>query len=118
MIDRRTRRSDKTGEALSLLLEAVRDRSEVSSIAIVDSRGRLVTGYGDEGELEVLGTVAAPAAHGFMSPAFDRLTAGTDVLARAIETKAGTVYLAALGSRVGRMVDAARGVERILRRAG
>lgn len=115
MDNRRTRRSDDPREALRLLLEAVRDRSEVSAIAIVDAKGRVLSGFGDEGELDVLGTVAAPAAHGFLGPAYERMTEGTDVLARAIETKRGTVYLAALGERVGRMVDAARGVERILR---
>jgi hypothetical protein len=118
MIERRTRRSRNEGEALRLLLEAVRERSEVTSIAIVDARGRVVSGAGPEDELEVLGTVAAPAAHGFMNRAFDRMTEGTDVLARAIDTQTGTLYLAALGTRVSRMVDAARGVERILRRAG
>jgi hypothetical protein len=99
-----------------MLLEAVRDRSEISSIAVVDSRGLVVSGAGTLRELAILGTVAAPAAEGFLTPSYDRLTEGTDVMARPVETPTGTMYLAALGRRVTKMVEAARGVERILAR--
>ncbi len=114
MKERRRRRSAHKGEALRMLLEAVRDRSDISSIAVVDSRGLVVSGAGTLRELAILGTVAAPAAEGFLSPAFERLTEGTDVMARPVEAPTGTMYLAALGRRVTRMVEAARGVERIL----
>ncbi len=97
-----------------MLLEAVRDRSEVSSIAVVDARGLVVSGAGSLRELAILGTVAAPVAEGYITPTYERLTEGTDVMARAVETPTGTMYLAALGRRVTRMVEAARGVERIL----
>jgi hypothetical protein len=117
MFERRRSRSENENEALKLLLEAVRERSAISAIALVDSRGLVVSGAGTLRELAVLGTIAAPAAHGFLGPAYERMTEGTDVLARAIETRKGTLYLAALGTRVTRMVDAARGVERILRAA-
>jgi hypothetical protein len=100
---------------MRLLLEVVRERSDISSIALVDSRGLIVSGSGTLRELAILGTVAAPVAEGFMSPAFERMTEGTDVLARPIEGPNGTMYLAALGRRVTRMTDAARGVERILK---
>ena len=116
MIERRKRRSGTEREALRFLLEAVRDRSAVSSIAVVDARGTVVCGAGSERELAILGAVAAPAAHGYLGETYDRLTEGTDVVARPIETAGGTIYLAALGDRVSRMVDAARGVERILTR--
>jgi hypothetical protein len=38
------------------------------------------------------------------------------VLSKAVPSSLGTIYLAALGTRVGRMHEAARGVERILAR--
>ena len=115
MNERRRRRSTHKAEALRLLLEVVRNRSEISSIAIVDSRGLVVSGSGTLRELAILGTVAAPAAEGFMSPAFERLTEGTDVMARSFDGPHGTLYLAALGTRVSRMVEATRGAERILK---
>ncbi|HEY8079684.1 MAG TPA: hypothetical protein VIF62_36390 [Labilithrix sp.] len=114
MNERRRHRSTHTGEALRMLLEAVRGRSEISSIAVVDARGLVVSGSGTLRELAILGTIAAPAAEGFLSPSYERLTDGTDIMARAVETPTGTMYLAALGQRVSRMVEAARGVERIL----
>src|SRR3954464_12169948 len=108
MNERRRRRSGHKAEALRLLLEVLRRRSDISSIAVVDSRGLVVSGSGTLRELAILGTVAAPAAEGFLSPAFERLTDGTDVMARQVDGPHGTLYLAALGRRVTRMVDAAR----------
>ena len=99
MMERRRRRSERKDEALRLLLEAVRDRSDITSIAVVDERGLLVAGEGPERELLVLGAVAAPAAAG----EFDA------------DLAEQTMYLAALGKRVSRMPEAALGVARILR---
>jgi hypothetical protein len=115
MNERRTKRSAQKSEALQLLLSAVKARSEVTSIAIIDGGGMVVSGMGTAQELAILGAVAAPVAAGRISPMCERLTAGTDVLATTVKTPLGTMVLAALGSRVGRMRDAARGVERILR---
>jgi hypothetical protein len=115
MNERRKKRSRDPREAIGLLLDTVRTRSDVSAIAVVNGQGAVVSGTGSARELEILAAVAAPAAHGYMGSAYDRLTSGTDVLARAIDTNAGTWYLAALGARVSRMVEAARAVERIVR---
>lgn len=118
MFERRTRRSGKKNEALTMLLEAVRERSEISAIALVDDYGRLVCGAGSNRELMILGAVAAPVAHGEMDGPCERLTHGTDVLARRFQSADGeTMYLAALGQRVARMSEATRGVARILRAA-
>jgi hypothetical protein len=110
---RRTRSAIRT-EALGLLLAAVKERSDVSAIAVVDARGLLISGMGTERELAILGAVAEPVAAGEVSELCERLTRGTDVVAKAVPLELETVYLAALGSRVGRMTEAARGVERIL----
>jgi|CXWL01.1.fsa_nt_gi hypothetical protein len=96
-----------------MLLEAVLDRSEVSSIAVVDSRGLVVSGAGVERELAILGAVAQPAAEGAFSYACESLTLGTDVLARPLHIPGVELYLAALGTRVSRMHEAARSIERI-----
>ena len=118
MFERRVRRSTKKNEALKLLLEAVRARSDVSSIAIVDEDGSLVSGAGHPRELQVLGAVAPSIAHGEIEDACRRMTEGTDVLARRLEgTEGETLYLAALGTRVRRMHEVARSVTRILRAA-
>jgi len=97
------------------LLEAVRERSEISSIAIIDGRGLVVAGSGPQRELLVLGAVAAPAASGAFDSACERLTVGTDVMSCPLEMGEKRLYLAALGDRVARMPEAARGVRRILR---
>ena len=115
MNERRRRRSGRKEEALHLLLEAVRDRSEISAIAIVDGRGRVIAGHGDDRELEVLGVVAAPAASGAVDARFERLTEGTDVVSCPLALGEERLYLAALGERVARMPEAARGAVRILR---
>ena len=115
MNERRQKRSGETNEALALLLAAVKDRSDVSSIAIVDARGLVISGVGSAQDLAILGAVAQPVASGTVSALCERLTAGTDVLSKAIDAPRGPVYLAALGNRVGRMHDAALGVVRILR---
>ena len=103
-------------EALRLLLAAVKARSDVSSIAVVDSRGLVISGMGSAEELAILGAVAEPVASGRVSDLCERLTEGTDILSSALKSGRGPLYLAALGSRVGRMHEAARGIERILDR--
>jgi len=114
--ERRTKRSEVKDEALRLLLAAVKARSDVSSLAIVDSRGLVVSGMGTPRELAILGAVAHPVAAGTVSELCEQLTAGTDVFAKAIRSPLGTMYFAALGERVGRMHEATRGAERILGR--
>lgn len=114
--ERRRRRSGIKDEALRLLLAAVKERSEVTSIAIVDSRGLVISGMGTARELAILGAVAQPIAGGKVNDLCERLTAGTDVIAKAVRSPRGTMYLAALGNRIGRMHEAARGIERILER--
>jgi hypothetical protein len=113
--ERRGRRSGRKDEALRLLLETVLERSEVSSIAIVDERGLVVVGAGPEEEQLVLGAVAASAATGGLDATCERLTAGTDVVACPIPLREYDFFLAALGDRVSRMPEAARSVARILR---
>lgn len=114
MKERRRRRSERKDEALSLLLEAVRARSAISSIAVVDSRGYVVAGTGPERELAVLGVVAAPAVEGPFDARCEKLTAGTDVMACKLPIGDRRLFLAALGEKVSRMPEAARGVARIL----
>ena len=114
--ERRTRRSGIKNEALRLLLAAVKDRSDVTSIAIVDARGIVVSGMGSARELAILGAVAKPIAAGKVTDLCEQLTVGTDVIAKAIRSPLGTMYLAALGDRIGRMHEATCGAERILSR--
>ena len=116
MNERRRTRSAQKDEALLLLLAAVKDRSDVSSIAVIDSRGLVISGVGPAQELAILSAVAQPVAGGTVTDLCERLTEGTDVLSNVVNSRQGTMYLAALGSRVGRMHEAARGIERILER--
>jgi hypothetical protein len=112
--ERRVRRSPRKEEALQLLLGAVRRRSAITSIAIVDSRGFVVAGDGPERELFVLGSIAGPASRGALDDACARMIADTDVLSCPMQIGERRLYLAALGERVTRMPEAARGVARIL----
>jgi hypothetical protein len=115
MTERRRRRSENKDEALHLLLETVRERSKVSSIALIDGRGYVLGGVGTEHELLVLGAVAAPAAAGEFDADCESLTVGTDVVSCPLAIGEQRMFLAALGERVSRMTDAARAVTRILR---
>ena len=114
--ERRTTRSSNKDEALRLLLASVKKRSEISSIAVIDATGLVISGMGPVRELAILGALAEPVASGEVSELCERLTRGTDVLSKAVPSALGTIYIAALGTRVGRMHEAARGVERILAR--
>lgn len=114
MQERRRRRSERKDEALRLLLEAVRDRSDISSVAVVDGRKMVVAGVGHEHELHVLCAVAEPAATGTFDSTCEKLTVGTDVLSRPFVVGNQTMYLAALGVKVSRMPEAATGIARIL----
>jgi hypothetical protein len=113
--ERRRRRSVQKGEALTLLLETVRARSDISSIAIIDGKGLVVAGSGSEFELAVLGAVASPAAAGVIDATCERFTIGTDVMSCPLAMGEQRLYLAALGSRVSRMPEAARSALRILK---
>ena len=74
----------------------------------------VVEGVGTEHELLVLGMVAGPAATGKVDGMLERMTAGTDVMSCPLAIDDRWLYLAALGERVSRMPEAARGVARIL----
>jgi hypothetical protein len=52
--ERRTRRSTNCAEALSLLLEATRDRARLRSLALSDKTGILVAGAGPARECDEL----------------------------------------------------------------
>jgi hypothetical protein len=115
MNERRRRRSERRDEALRLLFEAVCERSQITSIALVDRHGFVLDGVGPEHELLVLGAVAAPAAEGELDGDCESLIVGTDVLSCPLAVGDQKMFLAALGDRVSRMPEAARGVARILR---
>jgi hypothetical protein len=62
-----------------------------------------------------LSHIAGPVARGEPCLDLGHVTRDTDVLSRRVEAADGrTLYLAALGTRVRRMPDAARAVQRIL----
>ncbi|MDB4942235.1 MAG: hypothetical protein JWP97_1769 [Labilithrix sp.] len=86
----------------------------MSSVALVDAAGFVVSGIGTAEELAVLAVVARPASRGTITPLCEELTEGTDILASEVVTPAGTMILAALGERVARMHEAMCGVARIL----
>ena len=94
-------------------MEAVADRSEVRSVALVDERRRIVAGMGMPGDLAGLARVAGAVARGEPSADLEKVTEGTDLLTRRIAIGDRAVYLAALGTRVRRMSDAATAVARI-----
>jgi hypothetical protein len=113
MQERRTKRSETREEALQYLVEAVADRSEVDAVVLVDDAGHIVAGTGMPIEVRDLARVARPIARGEIG-AIDRLAEGSDVMARGVRVGETTLYFAALGTRVRKMTDAARAVERIL----
>jgi hypothetical protein len=112
-MERRTRRSSDRLQALQHLVEAVARRSEVEAVALVNETGRVVAGVGDAQRLESLGSLAMPMARGEFCADFEAATDGTDFFTREIELAQGSLFLAALGTRVRKMSDAAKAVARI-----
>ena len=113
-MDRRNKRSSDRDEALQYLVEALADRSHVSSVAIVNEEGGIVAGVGSATELSGLAIIAGPATRGEPCREFQHVTWGTDFLGRKIQLGERTLYLAALGERVSRMHEAANAVCRII----
>jgi hypothetical protein len=115
MIERRTKRSEERDEALQFLVEAVADRSDVPALVLLDDGGRIVAGMGMPGDLVGLVRTARDIAWGKASSAdIDAATGGRDVTTRAVATRDGMLYFAALGDRVSAVGDAVRAVQRIL----
>src|ERR1700710_984213 len=113
----RTKRSEQRTEALQYLVEAVLDRSDARSAAIVgvvDGETRIVAGAGAPRDLAGLARIAGPVARGEECAELDAVTAGTDLLTRAVNAGGSTYYLAAIGTRVRKMTDAARAITRII----
>lgn len=113
-MERRTKRSEDRDEALQYLVEALADRSEVEAVALVNDEGRIVAGMGMPNSVRGLAKIAAPMLRGDGSELFESATEGTDFFGRRIPLETGTLYLAALGSRVRKMHEAVYAVTRIL----
>jgi hypothetical protein len=113
-MERRTRRSNDCYEAIQYLVEALADRSNVSSVVLTADNGSIVAGTGEADEMRELATIAGPLLRGEPCEDLDRVTIGTDILCRRVPLRAGTFYLAALGRRFRRMPDALHGIARIL----
>jgi hypothetical protein len=118
MVDRRQKRSAEREEALQYLVEAVADRSDVRSVALIDGDNRIVAGMGMPDDLAALARVAGAVARGDACEDLESATAGTDLLTRGVSVAGRTLYLAALGTRVRRMSDAAGAVARIFASSG
>src|SRR3954452_17953076 len=105
-MERRTKRSQDRDEALQFVVEALADRSEVEAVVLVDDDGHIVAGMGMPTEVRGLAEIAAPVVRGEGSLLFEWATQGTDFFGREIPLPSGSLYLAALGSRVRRMHEA------------
>jgi len=114
-IDRRTKRSQDQEEALQYLVEALADRSQVKAVVLVDDVGHIVAGMGMPGEVTQLAQIAASAVRGETSELFEWATRESDFLGRQIPLKTGSLYLAALGTRLCKMHEAVYAIARILR---
>ena len=114
MVERRVKRSGERDEALQYLVEAVADRSPVRAVALVDGAGKIVAGTGFARDLVGLARIAGHVARGEPCPEMESVTEGTDILVRAVWARGEPHYLAALGDRVVRMVEAGRRAETIL----
>jgi hypothetical protein len=117
MDNRRNKRSTERTEALQYLMESLADRSEVHAVALVDEHGRIVAGMGMPRELAGLAKIARGGIRREPSDDFEEITRGTDFFGREISLEDGPVFLAALGTRVRKMSDAAAAVDRISRAA-
>ena len=114
-MERRTRRSPDRGEALHYLLESVAARSDVRALAVVGPSGDVLASLGPAEDIAGLATLAGPWLRGEpCDEEFDRVTEGTDLIACSIPCADKTLHFAALGTRVRKLTEAARGVQRII----
>jgi hypothetical protein len=113
-MERRTKRSSDRDEALQYLVEALADRSEVDAVLLMNDEGRIVAGMGKPKEVRGLAKIAVPVVRGEPCAAFDEETAGTDFFGRRIPLARGSLYLAALGSRLRKMHEAVYAITRIV----
>jgi hypothetical protein len=114
MIERRMKRSTGRIEALQYLVETVADRSGVRALVLIDDAGQIVAGIGMPPEVSGLARAARDVAWRRASAAdVDAATRGHDVTARAVATRDGLVYFAALGDGVSGVGEAVRAVQRI-----
>jgi len=105
----------RKNKALAALVKNVAEESDVDALSVVDQRGRTLAGVGEKSALQSLARIAKKIAEDEPCPELEDETAGTDVMARAIDVGSRRVYLAALGRRVRRMIHAGDEVARILR---
>jgi hypothetical protein len=112
--ERRAKRSGTREEALQFLVEAVKDRSEVRAVAVIDGDDRILAGTGMPHELSGLARIAGRVAQGEPCAELDDVTHETDLLTCGFAASGKTMYLAALGTRVNKMPEAVRAVRRIL----
>ena len=81
----------------------------------MDDAGAIVAGMGMPREVAGLARTARDVAWRRASAAdVDAATPGRDVTARAVATRDGMLYFAALGDRMSGLGDALRAVQRIL----
>jgi hypothetical protein len=113
-MERRTKRSDDSTEALQYLVESVADRSGVEALVLVDGQGQIVAGMGPAGALTGLARAAVDVGQRRAVPATLSIDSRRDVTARAIATPDGPLYLGALGDRMSRVGDAVRAIHRIV----
>ncbi len=100
--------------ALQYLVETVADRGGLKALAIVDDAGHIVAGMGMPLDLSGLARTARDVACRRASAAdVDAATRGQDVTARAVPTREGHVYFAAIGDGVSGVGNAVRAVRRI-----
>jgi hypothetical protein len=115
MKERRSKRSTVRDVALQYLVESVADRSVARALVLVDDAGAIVAGVGMPNEVAGLARAARIVAWRRASAAdVDAATPGHDVTARAVATRDGMLYFAALGDRMTGVGDAVRAVHRIL----
>jgi hypothetical protein len=113
MMERRRKRSYEPVEALQYLMEAVKDRSEVRAVALVDEGGRIRAGTGYPEEMVTLARLGSAVARGEPA-ALDALTGEDDLLACPFALGETRVCLAAIGTSVRKMPEAVRAARRIL----
>jgi hypothetical protein len=115
MKERRNKRSTVRDVALQYLVESVADRSVARALVLVDDAGSIVAGVGMPSEVVCLARAARDVAWRRASAAdVDAAIPGHDVTARAVATRDGMLYFAALGDRMTGVGDAVRAVHRIL----
>jgi hypothetical protein len=99
--ERRSQRSDATGEALQMALDRAAGRGELDAVVISDSSGMVVAKSDTNLDLNMLAAILPLVGRGQVTAAIKRAGESKDLTVRPLEIQDEVLFVAALGGEHG-----------------